>query len=80
MSSEEVWMQCAVKAAFLAMLVASACMADVIDFARSTSTTNSTGKPTVAAIVDLGWAPALASSVLVTDRGDMTERRSEVSR
>ncbi len=65
-----------VKGAFLAMPTVSACMADVIDFASSTSTTNSAGNPTVAA----GWAPAPASSIRITARGDMSERRSEVSR
>jgi hypothetical protein len=64
-----------VKGAFLATPTVSACMADVIDFASWTSTTNSTGNPTVAA----GWAPALASSIRISARGDMTERGSEVS-
>ena len=73
-------MQLVVKADFLVTLTVSACLADVIDFASSTSTTNSTGKPTVAAIVDPGWAPALASSIQITAQGDTTERRSEVSR
>ena len=47
----------------------SACLADVIDFASCTST-ESTAKPTVAAIVDPGSAPGRASSIRITAQGD----------
>ena len=63
-------MQLVVKAALLATLTVSACLADVIDFTSCTST-ESTGNPTVADLLDPDWTPALASSIWITAQGEM---------
>jgi hypothetical protein len=62
-------MKLVVKCALVATLAVSSCLADVIDFASSTSTTNSTANPTVAAPVNPSWAAALGSSIWVTAQG-----------
>jgi len=62
------------KAGFLALFIASACFADTIDFASTTSTPNSTGKPSILAFVDPSWASPLNSplpSFWITATGDL---------
>jgi hypothetical protein len=61
------------KFGFLAFLVVCSGWANTIDFASSTSTPNSTGKPSVLASVDQSWATALSSPVpssWITATGD----------
>jgi hypothetical protein len=58
---------------FVALLVASACSANTIDFGSSTGTPNSTGNPTVLATVDPSWATPLSSPISsswITAAGD----------
>jgi hypothetical protein len=61
------------KFGFLAFLVVCSSWANAIDFASSTSTPNSTGKPSVLASVDPSWATALSSPISsswITATGD----------